>query len=320
MDYKDYYQTLGVDRTADQKAIQKAFRQLARKHHPDVNPNNKDAEAKFKEINEAYEVLSDPEKRVKYDQFGKDWQQAQQAQQAGASGGFDSARGNAASGGGTQAQYTYTTENMGDIFGDSGDYSDFFENLFGSRSGGSAQSGGSTGQQPRRGTDAESAVQITLEEAYRGTSRLLSREGRETEVRIPPGVKTGSRVRLNGQGGPGRNGAEAGDLYLIIEVLPDERFERRDDDLYIDFDLPLYMAVLGGKVEVTTLNGIVQLAIPPETQNNRLFRLRGRGMPIIKNPSEHGDLYAKAVVRLPTHLSDKERALFEQLHDLNRGS
>jgi curved DNA-binding protein len=305
MDYKDYYKILGVERKADKPEIQKAYRRLARQYHPDVNPNNKEAEDKFKEINEAYEVLSDPDKRAQYDKFGSEWQRYQQ--QGGANtGDFDWSRWNQGNG----QQYTYTTsQDMGEMFGNDGQFSDFFENLFGQSR---AQSSG-----PRRGRDSEAPVQITLEEAYRGTSRMLSREGREVEVKIPPGVRTGSRVRLPGQGGPGRNGGQSGDLFLVVEVQPDERFERREDDLYTEFEVPLYTAVLGGKADVPTLDGSVQLVIPPQTQNERLFRVRGKGMPKLKNPAEHGDLYAKIKVRLPTNLSKDEVALFEQLRGLN---
>ena len=304
MEYKDYYKTLGVEKNADQYAIKKAYRKLARQYHPDINPNNQAAEDKFKEVNEAYEVLSDPEKRKQYDQFGADWQRYQQT---GANGsGFDWSQ--YANQNGQERTYTYrTAEDLNDIFGESGDYSDFFETLFGARQ---QQTG------PRRGRDSEASVEISLDEAYRGTRRMLSKDGREVEVRIPAGMKTGSRVRLPGQGAPGRDGGAPGDLFLVVQVLPDERFEQRGEDLYTEFDLPLYTAILGGKAEVTTLDSPVLLSIPPETANGKLFRLSGRGMPNTKNPSEKGDLYAKAVVRLPAALTDEEKKLFEQLRTL----
>jgi curved DNA-binding protein len=320
MEYKDYYKILGVPKNAEQKDVQKAYRKLARQYHPDINPNNKEAEDKFKEINEAYEVIGDPEKRSKYDQFGQDWQryeQAQQQQQGGASGGFDWSQWSRQQGQpGAQGQYyNYTTEeDLNDLFGQGGQYSDFFETLFGQ----GARQGRSQG--PRRGRDAEAAVQITLEEAYRGTSRMLSKDGREVEVKIPAGVKTGSRVRVPRQGSPGQGGAEAGDLYLTVEVLPHNRFERRDNDLVTEIEVPLYTAILGGKVTVPTLEGSVQLTIPPETQNEQMFRIRGKGMPHINNTSEKGDLFAKVKVRLPHNLTDEQRKLFEQLRDLEVGA
>jgi curved DNA-binding protein len=315
MEPKDYYKILGVDRKADKKEIQKAYRKLARKYHPDVNANNKEYETKFKEASEAYEVLSDADKRAQYDKFGSDWQRYQQSGAQG-SDGFDwsqwaqaNRQGNQR--GNPQGGYTYTTEDMGDMFG--GVHSDFFETLFGQSTGGNAQQRG-----PRRGRDLESPVQITLQEAYTGTRRMLSQNGREVEVKIPAGVKTGSRVRLPGQGGQATQGSQAGDLYLIVEVLPNDRFERRGDDLHTEIELPLYTAVLGGKVEIPTLTGTVQLSIPPETQNGRRFRLTGRGMPHLKDPSKHGDLYAKVMVRLLTGMSDEEKDLFQQLRSLRQ--
>lgn len=315
MEYKDYYKILGVAKNAEQKDVQKAYRKLARQYHPDINPNNKEAEEKFKEINEAYEVLGDAEKRSKYDQFGQDWQRYEQAQQQQGAG-FDPsqwARQQGQPGGGQYYSYS-TAEDLQDLFGQGGQYSDFFESLFG-QAGGQTRSRG-----PRRGQDAEATIQITLEEAYRGTSRMLSKDGREVEVKIPAGVKTGSRVRVPKQGTPGQAGGEAGDLYLSVDVLPNERFERRDNDLIAEVEVPLYTAMLGGKVAVPTLDGSVQLNIPPETQNEQLFRIRGRGMPALKQPSEKGDLFAKVKVRLPKNLTDEQRKLFEQLRDLEVGA
>lgn len=318
MDYKDYYKVLGIERTASGDEIKKVYRKLARQYHPDLNPNDKDSETKFKEVAEAYEVLSDPEKRAKYDQFGSEWQRYQQT--GGRPGGFDwsqwqqaGGRGAGGFGGGQYRQAT--AEEINEMFGgQGGGFSDFFETLFGGR-GGFGQGQPYQPQGQRKGRDAEAEVRITLEEAYRGAARKLSREGREVEVRIPAGVKTGSRIRLAGQGSPGMNSGQAGDLYLIVEVEPHPQFERREDDLYVDFDLSLYTALLGGKAEVPTLDGSVQLSIPGETQNGRVFRLTGRGMPR-KKKGERGDLFARAVVRLPASLTDEERALIEQLRNL----
>src|SRR5258708_6538595 len=270
MNNKDYYKILGVPRDADQKAVQKAYRKLARKYHPDVNPNNKEAENKFKEMNEAYEVLGDSEKRTQYDKFGQDWQHYQQAQQTGTKGGVDPSQWQQARGGAT---HTYTTTgDVGDLFGNDGQDSDFFERLFGQGRPGGA------GDRARTNRDAEAVAQISLAEAYHGTSRTLHRDakdGRDVEVKIPAGVKDGSRVRVAGQGYAGANGA-SGDLFLVVEVQPDARFERRGDDLYTEIEAPLYTAILGGKADVPTIDGSAQLSIPPQTQNGRTFRLRGK--------------------------------------------
>ncbi|MBI5930698.1 MAG: J domain-containing protein [Chloroflexi bacterium] len=314
MDYKDYYQILGVSRTADEKEIKKAYRRLARQYHPDANPNNKDADEKIKEINEAYQVLGDAEKRAKYDRFGREWERHQQA--GGGAGGFDW---NAWSRGGGGAPGGYTTyTNVDDLegifggFGGNGGFSDFFETLFG----GSTANTGQRSRQPRRGQDVQQPLQIGLSEAYHGTTRQISKDGQTQQVKIPAGVKTGSKIRLAGMGQPGWNGADKGDLYLVVEILPDERFEQRGDDLYTEFELPLYTAILGGVTSVPTLDGPVNLNIPAETQNGRRFRLRGKGMPKLKNPSESGDLYATANVRLPERLSDEERHQFEVLRQM----
>ncbi len=259
-------------------------------------------------------MLSDPEKREKYDRFGAAWNRHQQA---GADSGFD--WGPWAQGGGRPGvQYTYTTaEDLEDIFGGTG-FSDFFETLFGGGQRG-ARPGSIPGAGARRalkGHDVEHPIRITLAEAYRGTKRVLSKDGRRLEVDIPPGVKTGSRVRLSGEGAPSMGGGGSGDLYLVVEVEPDPRFERRGPDLYTDVDIPLTTAVLGGEATVHAIDGNVELTIPPETQNGRRFRLRGKGMPQLKNPKQHGDLYARAEVRLPTDLTDEERHLFEELRRL----
>jgi curved DNA-binding protein len=315
MEYKDYYQILGVARDADPQEIKKAYRRLARQYHPDVNPGDKKAEDRFKEVNEAYEVLSDAEKRSKYDQFGRDWQRYQQAGAAGP-GGFDWGR--YAQQAGPGGQYTYaTSEDLEDLFGGQAGFSDFFESLFGAQ----AARQRTTARQPRpgRGQDIEHPVQVSLAEAYHGANRILTKDGRRLEVRIPPGVVTGSRVRMSGEGGPGYSGGQPGDLYLVVEVLPDERFQRQGDDLLTEVEVPLYTALLGGEVAVPTMAGNVTLTIPAETQNGRRFRLRGKGMPSLKNPDECGDLYATISIRLPTNLTSQERALIEQLRGLRQG-
>lgn len=307
MEYKDYYQILGVPRDADEKALKKAYRRLARQYHPDANPGDTQAAERFKEINEAYEVLKDPDKRAKYDQFGRDWQRAQQM-----GGGFDwTSWAQQQSAGPRYTRRTVNVENLEDIFGGSGGFSDFFETLFG---GGAP--GPRTARQSQRGRNANHPISVTLEESYLGSTRTLSKDGRTLNVKIPRGVKTGSKIRIAGEGEPGLNGGQAGDLYLVVEVLPHPRFEREGDDLYGEFDLPLYVALLGGAVEVQTMDGVVNLTIPPETQNGSRFRLKGKGMPRLKQPDTYGDLYMTASIQLPTNLNPKERELVQELQRL----
>jgi curved DNA-binding protein len=313
MDYKDYYKILGVDKSASEKEIKAAFRKLARKYHPDVNPNDPQAEAKFKEINEANEVLSDPEKRAKYDQLGADWQRWQQT--GGRPGDFN--WGQYATGpDGQRVHVRYASpEDLEDMFGGGSPFSDFFTSIFGGMGGGRGQRPGGFEYRPRpqQGENFEHPVEISLAEAHHGTTRLLTKDGRRLEVKIPAGAKTGTRVRMRGEGGPGMAGGQAGDLYLTVEVSPDPRFERKEDDLYVTVPVDLYTAVLGGEVRVPTLAGDVNLKIPAGSQNGQSFRLRGKGMPKLGNPKEYGDLYARLDVRLPTQLTPKQRELFEQL-------
>lgn len=322
MEYKDYYQTLGVNKDASQDEIKKAYRKLARKHHPDVNPGDKGAEETFKGINEAYEVLSDPEKRQKFDQFGAQWQQYERT--GGRSEDFDWAQWRAQPGGARTSTRTVTPEEFEQMFGGSsaGGFSDFFETLFGSR--GRPRAGGFADQEyyqprPRRGRDSEHTVQITLEEACHGTTRALQWEGgRQIEAKIPRGVRNGSRLRLSGQGQPGANGGSPGDLYLKIEVAPRPGFQREGDDLTVTVPVDLYTALLGGEVQVTTLDRTVKLTIPPGTANGKVFRLRALGMPNLRNPDQRGDLYATVHVQLPQDLSQKEEELVQQLRDMRK--
>jgi DnaJ-class molecular chaperone len=327
---KDLYEVLGVKRDASDKEIRSAYRRLARKYHPDVNPGDKNAEEKFKEINAAHEVLSDPDKRKKYDKYGDKWEYADQIEemqrQQSAGDYFRRAQTNRAGG----ADFQWDTD---------GDLGDVFGNIF--------------RQRPRRqsvkrkGEDIDYPLDLTLEEASNGTTRTLSMQVPETcttcggtgqvagatchvcqglgskieakriEVKIPAGVQEGSRVRVAGKGQPGINGGPNGDLFLIISVRPHDRFERKGDDLDEDVSVPLTDAVLGGEVEVPTMRGRVMLNIPPQTQNGRTFRLAGLGMPHL-NGSGKGDLYAKVRVVLPTRLTDRERKLFEELRDLEK--
>lgn len=341
MDYKDYYKILGVERSADEKEIKKAFRKLAQQYHPDKNPGDKAAEAKFKEINEAYTVLSDADKRSKYDRFGAQWEQYERGGGRAEDfdwGGWSNMGGGGNNGRGRSSVRNMTPEEFEQFFGTSsggGGFSSFFDTLFGAGGAGSPGTGGSGTQyrtrtgprygfnfDPRPGqqgapqpaeprTDVN--VEVTLDEAYRGTSRVLQTEdGARMEVNIPRGVKTGSRVRMRG----GASGM--GDVYLRIMVTPDSRFTREENDLRVNLPVDLYTAVLGGEVEVPTLDRPVVLTIPAGTQNGKTFRLRGLGMPELKNPDQRGELFAVVEVQLPTNLSDEEKRLFEELRKLRQ--
>lgn len=318
---KDYYAILGVGRSATEKEIKHAYRRLARKYHPDVNPGDKTAEARFKEINEAYEVLSDPEKRKKYDRFGDQWQYAEQFAKSGQGAQWDFNRGG-----------RYTTFDFGDL----GDLGDVFGNIFQGFG-----SGTGTARRSAKARSIEYPVEVTLEEAYHGTKRVLQLQAEEPcsscagsgragrtrcatcggsgrilkprrlEVKIPAGVNDGSKVRIAGQGSQSYDGSK-GDLYLVVKVLPHRVFERKNDDLHVEVPISLVTAMLGGEVEVPTLKGKVALKVPPETQNGKVFRLASQGMPHL-NDSSRGDLFAKVKVMLPTKLTQQERQLFEQL-------
>ncbi len=306
MEYKDYYQILGVPRTATQDDIKKAYRKLARQYHPDNNPGNKQAEAKFKEINEANEVLSDSQKRQKYDALGSQWQQYQRT--GGQPGGFDWNPWT------TQTQ-SYNVNDLNDLFGDGG-FSDFFTRIFGGV--GSGQPGGSVRRGPARGRDYEQPIEIPLRDAFSGTTLTLQKDGQKLEVKVPAGVKTGSKIRVSGQGEAGRQGGGAGDLYLTITVQPDRQFERDGDDLKTESAVDLYTLILGGEAKVKTLTGQVSMKVPPETQPGCIIRLRGQGMPHLRDPQQRGDLYVKVQAKLPQHLSGEEKKLFEQLAKLRK--
>lgn len=331
MEFKDYYKTLGVSKTASEKELKAAYRKLARKYHPDVNPGDKKAETRFKEINEAYEVLGDPEKRRKYDELGANWRYYEQAQQAGAQAGASpfgagSPFGGGFSGGawnvnvgGPGGYRTMTAEEMEEMFGGTGGespFSDFFRTFFG-------------GEPPRRhgarsapGRDLEHELELSLEEAFAGTTRRLTiqqdGQSRSVDVRIPPGVKTGSRVRAAGGGEAGTRGGASGDLYLRVRLRPHPQFEVRGTDLHTKVPVPLTIAVLGGEANVPTPSGSVRLKIPELTQQGQVFRLKGHGMPVVGKPKERGDLYASVEVVLPRSLTPQERRLFEELHEKHR--
>ncbi|MBZ0301172.1 MAG: J domain-containing protein [Anaerolineae bacterium] len=298
---KNYYDVLGVDKSASEKDIKQAFRKLAKQFHPDANPDNPQAESKFKEINEAYEVLSDTEKRAQYDRFGSAFP-----------GGFN---------GGPGANGTrYTNVDFG---GES--FSDILENLFGGMggigrssggwSGGTVREGGRPGSAAAQGRDLEQSVTISLYEAYHGASRRVTKGSRTITVNIPAGARTGTKVRIAGEGEPGVMGGPAGDLYLIVDVALDPTYERDGDDLSTDVKVDLFTAMLGGEVEVPTMTGPVRLNIPAGTQSGRKFRLTGKGMPRLKKRDEFGNLYARALVTVPEDLNEEQRRLVEQLRD-----
>ena len=304
MDFKDYYEILGVPPDADKKVIQQTFRKLARKVHPDVNPGNKEAEEKFKTINEAYQVLSNAEKRKKYDELRAQYQQWQQTG-GGRNQDFDWQNWSAQPDKGVYVQYA-SPEDLEDLFGSSSPYSDFFNNIFGQARRSGRGSGRGAPSSPRRGRDVEYEIDLTLEEAFHGADRLLEVDGHRIQASIPPGVRTGSRVRLSGQGEPGYNSGPAGDLYLIVNILPNNTFEREGSDLHIDVAVDIFTAVTGGEIRIPTLERPLLLKIPPRTNAGRSFRLRGKGMPHLGDPEKHGDLFAMVRLVLPDPLTDQE--------------
>lgn len=302
MEYRDYYKTLGVERTADEKTIRKAYRDLARKYHPDVNPNNKEAEDKFREINEAYEVLSDATKRAKYDQLGANYQQF---------------RSGGAPGGGFDWSTWAANANAGSPGGFDGDFSDFFSTVFG----GGGMRTRTTTRMASRGRDMEQSIEVTLEEAYTGTTRVLKRGDKQTKIRIPAGAREGTKIRVSGEGEAGYGNGPSGDLFLIVTIKPHPLFRIRDNSVDVETDLKvdLYKAVLGGEVSVPTPNGEVKLRIPEGTQSGKMLRVAKRGMPYLNQPEQFGDLYARVLIQVPTQLNAEERQAFEKLARLRDG-
>jgi len=309
MSSKNFYDVLGVSKTASDKEVKQAFRKLARKHHPDVNPGDKSAEARFKDINTAFEVLSDPKKRKAYDKYGENWQYADQldAQQQGPFGGFSGFSDfSKRSGQGTRVQFV--------DFGDMGDYNDLSDIFTNFARGAGARA---APQRPRRGRNVEYPTEVTLEEAYNGTTRIVDDVlGHRLEVKVPPGVKDGSRIKVSGKGEPGPGEGPRGDLYLVVSVRPHAVFQRKGNDLHVDVSVPLTDAVLGGEASVPSLKGkSLSLKVPPETQNGKSFRLKQQGMPVMGDTAK-GDLIAKIKVVIPDKLTQREKELFEELKKL----
>lgn len=303
MEYIDYYKELGLDKNATPADIKKAYRKLARKYHPDLNPNDEEAHLKFQRINEANEVLSDPEKRKKYDQYGKDWEHAEAFEEARRKQGQSHNSG--AAGGGYQ-QYTYTG-------GAAEDFSDFFESMFGGASGRrSRRTGGFRGQ------DFNAELHLDLREVYTTHKRTLTVNGKNIRLTIPAGVENGQTIKIAGHGGEGANGGPQGDLYITFVITNNTEFRREGNDLYTEADLDLYTAILGGEITVPTFDGKVKLKVKPETENGTKVKLKGKGFPVYKKEGHFGDLYLTYTVRIPKNLTEEEKKLFEELQKHRR--
>lgn len=299
MAYIDYYKILGVNKDASQEAIKKAYKKLARKHHPDLNPNDPDAQRRFQEINEANEVLSDPEKRKKYDQYGENWKHAEEFEKQRQQYGQYQGQAGAGSGGGFWSS--------GGGFSGDGEFSDFFESLFG------AQGRRRTRSTGLRGQDYNAELQLSLRDAAETHKQVLTVNNKKIRITIPAGVEDGQTIKLSGQGGAGANGGPAGDLYITFVIPEDPVYKREGNNLYRTAPLDLYTAVLGGEQVVETLGGKVKLKVKPETQNNTKVRLRGKGFPVYKQEGQYGDLIVTWSVKIPTDLSDKQKELFREL-------
>jgi curved DNA-binding protein len=304
MKFIDYYKVLGVNKNASEEEIKKAYKKLARKYHPDLNPNNKEAEQKFKQINEAYQVLGNAENRKKYDEYGEHWQHADEYEKA-------------------KQQYAYNAggqdfSDFSDLFGNSagsGGFSDFFQNLFGS----GARFGGSAGKMKFKGNDYSAQLHLDITDILTTHKETITVNGKKLRLTIPAGVENGQKIRIKGHGGPGVNGGENGDLYITFQIDNNTNFKRKGADLYTNVDLDLYTAVLGGEIVVSTIDGKkIKLKIKPETQNNTKVKLKGKGLPVYKQENKRGDLYITFVIKIPTNLSKKEKELFLELSKLRK--
>jgi len=292
MTFIDYYRILGIEKKATPADIKSAYRKLARKYHPDLNPNDADAKKNFQQINEANEVLSDPEKRKKYDKYGEDWKHADQ---------FENAKQNQEQSSDFRGQKYSRTES-------GGDFSDFFESIFG----GSANAGRNR-QVKFRGEDYNAQIQLNLKDVYQTRKQTLTVNGRNIRITIPAGIENGQTIKISGHGGSGINGGPNGDLYLTFSIADHPGINRMGNDLYIHADLELYTAVLGGEITIDTLSGKVRLKVKPETQNGSKVKLKGKGFPVYKTTGQYGDLYVTYTLKVPTNLTEKQRSLFTEL-------
>ncbi len=303
MAYIDYYKILGVDKNATPEDIKKAYRKLARKLHPDLNPGDKEAEKKFKELNEANEVLSNVENRAKYDKYGENWKHGEEYEKA------------------QQQQRQYQSQGGGNYgggfagadFGEGEDFSDFFQSMFGGEGGGFGRSSRGSASGKFKGQDVQAELTLNLKEAAKSHQQIFDINGKKVRITIPAGVYDGQQIKLKGHGNPGYNGGPTGDLYITFNVIPDPNFERAGNDLKTKVAIDLYTAVLGGDIKVETLEGSVNLKVKPETQNGTTVRLKGKGFPVYKKEGESGDLFVTYEVKLPTNLTEKQKELFEQL-------
>ena len=300
MDYKDYYKILGVEKSATQEEIKKAYRKLAIKFHPDKNPGDKKSEEKFKEINEAYDVCGDAEKRKKYDELGENWEAYQK-------GGFN---------GGGQRQQSRKTESYSDFFGGGeGQFSDFFEHIFGNQGGFGGQR--QSGRMQMKGEDYKADANITLEEAFYGTNRQITLGDQTLNLKLKPGISEKQTLKMKEKAGPGINGGPKGDVYISIKISKHPKYERKGDDLYMDQPLNVFIAALGGKLSVQVIDKSVSITIPPGTDSGKTFRLKGMGMPKYSAPTERGDCYVTMTLATPKNISDHDKELIKQLECLN---
>lgn len=310
MEFIDYYKLLEIDKSASQADIKKAYRKLARKYHPDLNPNNKDAQVRFQQINEAHEVLSDPEKRKKYDQYGQNWEHAEQYEEARrqqqASGSTGYGRGFEGYGGPRQGAHSYSGNFDEDTF------SDFFEQMFGS----SARAHGSRRHRHFKGQDYNAELELNLRDVYTSQKQTLTINGKNIRLTIPAGVENGQTIKIKGHGGPGVQGGPRGDLYITFKIINNTTFKREKENLYSRINISLYTALLGGEITVDTFSGKVKLKVKPETQSGTRVKLKGKGFPKYKKENQYGDLYITYNVTLPTNLSEKEKELFRELQKL----
>jgi len=295
MEFIDYYKTLGVAKTATNEEVKKAYRNLARKLHPDLNPNDKEALKKFQQLNEANEVLSDPEKRKKYDQYGENWKHGEE---------YEKTKRSQQSNG----PYSDVHNNSGDFNGE--DFSEYFESMFGRKEGRS--------QSKFRGQDYHSELKITLKEAYTTHQQTFNINGKNIRITVLAGVEDGQTIKLNGYGAKGVNGGPDGDLYINFSIINATSFKRTGNDLHTTLDIDLFTAVLGGEIILETLSGKIKLNVNPETQNGTRIRLKGKGFPIHKNETQFGDLYVTYNIKIPTYLSDKQKELFTELSKLSK--